>query len=187
MDLHIKYVKINPLIDTGDGRRYCEVIQLGDMVAKYGLQGARANLAELRAEATARYESRQLRAKPTPRKVTPVARPRARATRSPKTRVSSPTATRRSRSKCHGRSADPEGGDPRSAREQLAQCHPTAFLNGYRAGFTGQGAYPSVYVLELAICEAQRLVCGLGVRGSRRGLFDRHHWENQGRSKGRGA
>jgi hypothetical protein len=73
MDLHIKYVKINPLIDTGDGRRYCEVIQLGDMVAKYGLQGARANLAELRAEATARYESRQLRAKPTPRKVTPVA------------------------------------------------------------------------------------------------------------------
>jgi hypothetical protein len=106
--LEVKLVKNNPLIDTGDGRRWHEVIQLGDMVKKYGLQGARAKLAELRAEARRQYAWRQLTS--TPRLHRGNHPPRVRAARARAIKASPKAApkrtTRRSRSKCHGHAPD---------------------------------------------------------------------------------
>jgi len=112
-NIQTKFVKNNPLIDAGDGRRYREVIQLGDMIAKYGLQGARAKLAEMRAEAQRQHARRLMTPTPPMRRCVFVERPRVRVSRRRVRAASAPKRSTRktNRSSCHGRASPDAGGD----------------------------------------------------------------------------
>jgi hypothetical protein len=118
LNIQTIFVKNNSLIDTGDGRHYHEVILLGDMIARYGLQGARAKLAELRAEGRRLHERRLMTPMPPMRRFIFVERPRIRVSRRKVRAASAPKrSTRKStRSSCHGRASDPDGGGDHGAR-----------------------------------------------------------------------
>jgi hypothetical protein len=112
MNLHTKLVEINSLLDLGTGVTHVEIFDIGSYRRQHGALAAMMKLRELRAEAPRQYDLRQLLTPPTRWRVISVTIPRATRCRSSR-RPSPPPkrAPRRSRSGCHGRSTDPDGGE----------------------------------------------------------------------------
>jgi hypothetical protein len=113
-DLQPTLVKINPLLDLGDGATHQEVFDIGEYRQKYGAEAAAIKLHQLRAEARRQYERRLMPLLPPIRRYVFVERPRILVSRraikaSPK---ASPkrAARKANRARCHGRTSDPDGG-----------------------------------------------------------------------------
>jgi hypothetical protein len=58
MNLHTKFVEINPLLGLGIGATHVEVFDFGSYRREHGPEAAAAKLAELRGEARRQYEWR---------------------------------------------------------------------------------------------------------------------------------
>jgi hypothetical protein len=112
-DLHPKLVKINPLIDPGDGSTHIAAYDIGTYRQKHGVLAAALKLREMRAEATRQYAWRRLTSMPRLRLTNHPPRVRAARARTIKAKTSPKRATRKTtQSRCHGRTSDPDG-DPR--------------------------------------------------------------------------